>query len=208
VAVLELLLLSPANMQFVTATLVLACLFLTQASAFEYELLRRLSSGNGTVVYAGVDGGTVITTNCTSDSQCGKTAICKSKECICNSTYYTLSSSQAASEDLEAYQKNICGYQQISKSFAIVVSVLFGGCGVDRCLLARYNGCGICIGITKGLTIGACEFIYAPYRCAAPAVFFLPCHSFSHNIHSFFCCFTFFLPFCLLNRLQVVFGMF
>jgi len=141
-------------------TLVFTFILLVQASAFEYEILRRLSSGNGTVVYAGGDGGTVITTNCTTNSQCGTTAICDKKECVCNSTYYTLSAEQAKGDLIQVSEKNICGYKQTSKALAIVVSVLFGGCGVDRCLLARGNGCGICIGITKGITIGACEFYF------------------------------------------------
>ena len=150
------------------------------AYQYPYELLRRLDDAAGSkhpvegdVVWVGEDGGRVVYTNCSSNAQCGNAGECQDGEtsgkdevssdsesagsCVCNSTYYTLSPQQASGELVQDAEKVICGYLQIRRSFAIIVSVVFGGCGVDRCLLARGEPCGVCIGITKGVTIGACK---------------------------------------------------
>ena len=134
----------------------------TAVHSYQYELLRRRTTTINGTVYAGWEGsdsGTIVFTNCTDNQQCGDTAICNNRTCICNATFYTLSalSREQGKERLTDQEKSICGYEQISKVFAIVVSVVFGGCGVDRCLLARGDASGICIGITKGVTIGACK---------------------------------------------------
>ena len=132
----------------------------TPVDSFKYEMLRRLqTTTNGTVVWAGEESGITIVTNCTADEECGTTALCFNSSCQCNAGYYTLSVAQSSNERIQNEEKNICGYIQTSKSLAIIVSVIFGGCGVDRCLLARGDANYICIGITKGVTIGACTLL-------------------------------------------------
>ena len=142
--------------------LFLLLLSIHTAVSFRYERVRRLTtSTNGSVIWTGDEGGTYVVTNCTTSADCGNQATCiNQKTCQCNASYYTLSSTQAAYELIQPSEKNICGYQQTSKVFVLIVSIVFGGCGVDTCLLARGNGGSICIGIIKGTTIGACGIWY------------------------------------------------
>jgi hypothetical protein len=42
----------------------------------------------------------------------------------------------------------------------LLLSIFLGGCGVDRCYLARGQGCGICLGVLKGLTCGGLTIWY------------------------------------------------
>ena len=48
-----------------------------------------------------------------------------------------------------------CDYKQISSLAAILISVFLGGCGIDFCFLSRGDGCYICLGVLKGVTLGA-----------------------------------------------------
>ena len=94
--------------------------------SFQYELYRRLNDTSQ--VWTGENGGSVIFTNCTTNAACGSNALCSERSCVCNATYYTLSSTQASGDLITTSQKGICGYQQLSKVFMIVspVSSIFG----------------------------------------------------------------------------------
>ena len=120
--------------------------------SFQYELYRRLNDTSQ--VWTGENGGSVIFTDCTTNAACGSNALCSERSCVCNATYYTLSSTQASGDFITISQKGICGYKQLSKVSMIFLSVVWGICGIDRCVLARNDGCRIFIGVTKGVTIG------------------------------------------------------
>ena len=85
--------------------------------------------------------------NCTFDYDCGFNGHCKqinstSGLCFCNKGQYTL------------VTNDLCGYTQVPTLMAFLVSFFVGGCGIDRCILARGNGCFTCLGILKGITLG------------------------------------------------------
>ncbi len=87
---------------------------------------------------------------CQNDAICGH-GTCKvitdihgipiGSKCICEIEYMT-------------YDNGICEYQQLIGLTALLLSIFVGNCGIDRCFLARGNGCDICIGVLKGLTCG------------------------------------------------------
>lgn len=62
-------------------------------------------------------------------------------QCVCNCDY--------ASTD-----NGVCSYHRLAGLTALLLTILVGECGIDRCFLARGNGCHICIGIVKGFTCG------------------------------------------------------
>lgn len=87
---------------------------------------------------------------CTDDAECnhGICAISKDiygnvtgSKCNCDKEYITVN-------------PDICNYHQLSGVVAIILSVVLGLFGIDRCFIARGNGCGICLGILKGITGG------------------------------------------------------
>jgi hypothetical protein len=88
---------------------------------------------------------------CKTNSDCGERGLCEpvidiygnisGSKCICQSGYITAGPS-------------ICSYHQLSGVVALILSIFFGKCGVDRCFLSRGNCSGICIGILKACTFG------------------------------------------------------
>jgi len=89
--------------------------------------------------------------NCISDNDCGngKCELTKDvfgnitgSDCKCKNGYLTTSST------------SYCNYKQLSGLILLLISIFVGGCGIDRCVVARGNGCCICLGILKGITIG------------------------------------------------------
>lgn len=61
-------------------------------------------------------------------------------QCNCNKGYITVGG-------------DMCDYQQIAGLTALLLSIFVGGCGIDLCFMARGNGCMICAGVAKGLTL-------------------------------------------------------
>ena len=53
-----------------------------------------------------------------------------------------------------------CDYDQLSWLAALLISIFVGGCGVDWCFLSRGNGCYICLGILKAITLGGLTIWY------------------------------------------------
>ena len=82
--------------------------------------------------------------------------------CVCNRGWHTLSASTKTKfqHAISEREKEVCGYQQLPKLLLLLSSIILGGCGVDRCILARFDGCAICLGICKGVTVGACGIWY------------------------------------------------
>lgn len=88
---------------------------------------------------------------CKTNSDCGEHGLCEpdidiygtisGSKCVCQNGYLTTG-------------PNICSYHQLSGLVALILSIFFGKCGVDRCFLARGNCSGICIGILKASTFG------------------------------------------------------
>ena len=67
--------------------------------------------------------------------------------CICNCQYTSA-------------DNGICNYHRLSGLTVLLISIFLGGCGIDRCLLARGHGCQICLGILKGFTCGGVGIWY------------------------------------------------
>jgi hypothetical protein len=92
-----------------------------------------------------------VTYACNTNSDCGNNGLCEiikdvfdkqiGSACSCKNSYITVGS-------------NFCGYHQLSMWIALLLSIFFGGCGLDRCFLSRGNFFDICIGIFKGATGG------------------------------------------------------
>ena len=68
--------------------------------------------------------------------------------CDCYAGYITVS------------QDDPCGYEQLSKTVNIILTVLFGVFGVNRCYLSRDNYEYMLIGITKILSIATAVSTY------------------------------------------------
>ena len=81
---------------------------------------------------------------------------------MCARGWYTLSDSarEKWEANLSDREESVCGYAQLPKLLILLASIFLGGCGVDRCILARLDGCAVCIGICKGVTVGACGIWY------------------------------------------------
>ena len=47
-----------------------------------------------------------------------------------------------------------CDYKQLTSLAMFLISFFVGGCGIDWCYAARGDGCYICLGVLKGLTLG------------------------------------------------------
>ena len=67
--------------------------------------------------------------------------------CVCDNGYLSVNSSGEPTDVP-------CDYHQLSWLAALLISIFVGSCGIDRCFIARGNGCHICLGVLKGLTIG------------------------------------------------------
>lgn len=90
------------------------------------------------------------TYQCQDDSVCGN-GVCEpnknidgtviGSECDCDTEYISI-------------DNDMCNYHQLSGLVALLLSIFLGGCGIDRCFLSRGNGCCICLGILKGITLG------------------------------------------------------
>jgi hypothetical protein len=80
--------------------------------------------------------------NCTVNQDCGKFGICEEEKCVCLPNTISLNNN------------GICDYQQYEKLTAFLLTFLTGVLGIDRCVMSRGNGCGICLGILKGITFG------------------------------------------------------
>jgi hypothetical protein len=93
------------------------------------------------------------TYSCTSDNDCGH-GTCQilrdingqtmGSHCVCDSDYTT------------AHTNDVCNYHMLSGLTVLLLSIFVGGCGIDRCFIARGNSCGICLGILKGVSCGGC----------------------------------------------------
>ena len=115
------------------------------------------TSGNSSVV-------------CNSGATCGSSwgggncenSTANNSHCVCNTGWYTLSESTKTTFEhvISDREKKVCGYKQMPKLLILLLSIFLGGCGVDRCILARFDGCAICLGICKGVTVGACGIWY------------------------------------------------
>ena len=87
------------------------------------------------------------------NDQCGH-GVCRDHICYCNELYIH--------EVLNFTQKNgtiltvdPCSYQATSKKLIFFMSLFFGMCGIDWCILAAgVNGGMICMGCFKFLTFG------------------------------------------------------
>jgi hypothetical protein len=102
-----------------------------------------------------LNGSNLMSSNylCRVDRDCGEHGLCKldrdvfgnitGSVCMCQDAYVTV-------------DYNMCSYHQLSGWLVLVISIFFGKCGIDRCLLSRGNLCGICAGILKALTLGGC----------------------------------------------------
>ena len=141
---------------------------------------RRLAAAADATVQGqdGLDIGTTgnLSVPCESDADCGGAwggGSCvnasgsgeggtTAQHCVCGTGWYALSDTakntwQTALTDQE---QSICGYEQLPRILILMTSIFLGGCGVDRCLLARLDGCSIIVGICKGVTVGACGVWY------------------------------------------------
>lgn len=65
-------------------------------------------------------------------------------KCVCDEDYLTI-------------EDDICNYHQLSGLTALLLSIFLGGCGIDRCFMARgcaTNSCQVCLGVLKAFTLG------------------------------------------------------
>jgi hypothetical protein len=113
---------------------------------------------------------------CTSDTACGgawgggscvnatsgDAAGAAARHCVCGAGWYALTDTakEGWQATLSDQEQSVCGYDQLPKLLILMASIFLGGCGVDRCILARLDGCSIIIGICKGVTVGACGVWY------------------------------------------------
>jgi hypothetical protein len=68
-------------------------------------------------------------------------------QCVCNCDYATI-------------RTEPCAYERVPGLTLLLLSILLGLCGIDRCFLAGGHGCGCCLGILKGLTGGGLTIWY------------------------------------------------
>lgn len=93
----------------------------------------------------------IFSKECLYDSECGKFGSCqKFTHVNQNSTFECV----CLTNTLSSNNDGICDYQQYEKLTAFLLTFLTGMFGIDRCVMARGTGGGICLGILKGITFG------------------------------------------------------
>lgn len=87
----------------------------------------------------------ITSQTCTYDNECGHGVCMKISEdtnvCACNQGW-------------QSRRGQVCSYRRLSAFHMFIVSAIFGGLGLDWCVLARGHGGFICLGILKALTLG------------------------------------------------------
>ncbi len=105
-------------------------------------LLLKRQDSNGTMHFELLSNYT-----CREDSECGN-GVCK-VEPLANSSY-------CRCDDGYINAAAICDYEQKSELIAFLLSFFIGTLGADFFYLAYGNGCYICAGVAKLLTLGCC----------------------------------------------------
>ena len=86
------------------------------------------------------------------DGQCGH-GICKNNFCVCEE--FWLHETLNATTNAATITVDPCSYKATSKMLIFFMSLFFGMCGIDWCILAAgVNGGMICMGFFKALTFG------------------------------------------------------
>jgi hypothetical protein len=83
---------------------------------------------------------------CSSNRDCPN-GICDNGLCDCNKCFF-----HDPNSDI------ICGIEHYSIIAAFLITFFIGGCGIDHCILSGCTCPGVCIGITKALTVGGFVF--------------------------------------------------
>lgn len=94
--------------------------------------------------------GTTDDYQCQSNKDCNH-GVCE-KDTNLNGT--VIGSTCDCSDGYITAKNSYCSYRQLSGLTALLLSIFLGGCGVDRCFMARGDSCAVCLGVLKGITFG------------------------------------------------------
>jgi len=92
----------------------------------------------------------------TDDYQCQSNKDCNNGVCDkdTNLNGTVIGSTCDCSDGYITAKNSYCSYRQLSGLTALLLSIFLGGCGVDRCFMARGDSCAVCLGVLKGITFG------------------------------------------------------